>query len=77
MLQVRRDDGSVETLLFEWFEEEVRAGTIDDGSLLCFQPATGEDFVPAQSLELYRSVAENLVLSSSVASTWVRGLWVH
>ena len=22
MLQVQRDDGSVETLLFEWFEEE-------------------------------------------------------
>ena len=59
MLQVRRGDGQVVTLPFEFFEEEVREGLIGPETLLRFRPVTGPDFVPAAQLELYRSVEDS------------------
>jgi len=59
MLQVRRADGEVVTLPFEFFEEEVREGLIGPDTPLCFGPVTGSDFVPAVQLELYRSVEDS------------------
>ena len=59
MIEVRRGDGRIELLPFDLFEEEVRQGGIDADTPMRFGPVTGEDFVPAGGLELWRSVEDS------------------
>jgi len=59
MLYVKREDGRVDPLLFEFFEEEVRLRQIGPETLIRFEPVTGESFLPAAELELYRSVEDS------------------
>lgn len=44
---------------FEEFEDGVRAGHIGSGHQIRFEPVTGDRFLPADELELYRSVVDD------------------
>ena len=59
MLEIRRPDGTVSRLDFEQFEESVRAGHITADFEIRFGPVTGDAFVPAGSLELFRSILDD------------------
>ena len=59
MIHIRRPDGVTEELSFERFEELVRQGQLSDRVQIRFGPVTGDDFVPASQLELYRSLLDD------------------
>ena len=52
MVELRHPDGTTETLSWEDFEEGVRRGHIPPEALVRLPAATGDDFVPAGSLDL-------------------------
>jgi rhomboid protease GluP len=56
-VELRRGEHS-QRLTYEDFEQRVKAGEVGPDVLLRFAPVTGESFVPASSLALYRSLAD-------------------
>lgn len=47
-----------EELTWDQWEQRVRAGRIPPSTLVRFEPVTGEDFVPANELDLFHSMSE-------------------
>ncbi len=59
MVEIRRPDGSIETLSFEDFEDAVRAGAVGRDTLVRFGPATGNGFAAASSLEVFADLIDD------------------
>ncbi len=57
VLRIRTEAGE-QTLDLDAFEASVARGELADDSLVCFEPLTGDGFVRADALELYRRLRE-------------------
>lgn len=62
MVELRIGDEHLELSWEEW-EARVREGRVPPTALVRFAPATGDRFVPADSLELYRSLRNDGVIA--------------
>lgn len=59
MIEVRHPDGSTTWLPYQDFEDAVRDRRIGPDTCLRFAPATGDEFVPARTLDLFQSVEDS------------------
>ncbi len=59
MLVELKHEGRIRRLTYEAFEQEVRDGLVPPDAEIRFDAATGDQFVPLRSLELYRELVDS------------------
>ena len=76
MVEIRHPDGSIETLSYEDFEDAVRRGVVPRHAQVRFPPATGTEFVSADSMEIFQDLIDDQQGRFMARFTFRQPAWV-